>query len=124
MQARNPQRILVIQTAFLGDLLLSIPLLRQTRKFWPDAKLILMCRRGLGGFLRELGLVDELLEIRKGDRASYAQAREQAGAVDLVLSPHSSFRTALWVWRLGAREQVGFRNLWSRWAYSKRSSAM
>lgn len=78
-----------------------------------------MCRRGLGGFLRELGLVDELLEIRKGDRASYAQAREQAGAVDLVLSPHSSFRTALWVWRLGAREQVGFRNLWSRWAYSK-----
>ncbi|MBX3039322.1 MAG: hypothetical protein KF789_01280, partial [Bdellovibrionaceae bacterium] len=64
----------LIQTAFLGDLLLSIPLMKKMKSLWPEEKLLLVCRKGLGDFFVKTGLVDGLLEIKKGDRDSYRSA--------------------------------------------------
>lgn len=93
--------------------------MKRTRALWPNARLALLCRKGLGEFFRQAGLVDEVLEVRKGEASSYRQARGAAGGVDLVISPHSSFRTALWVWRLGAAHSVGYRAPWTSWAFSR-----
>ena len=41
----------VIQTAFLGDLILSIPVLRRIKVVYPQDKLIVICKRGFGEFL-------------------------------------------------------------------------
>lgn len=112
---------LVVQTAFLGDLLLSIPLLKALREKRPDHRIGLVCREKLGEFFVQTGLVDELFEIRKGDRASYRRVVASLRADDLrvVYSPHVSFRTALFLRSLKCANVVTFRTGWNFFAANR-----
>lgn len=110
-----PAHTLIIQTAFLGDLLLSIPLIKKTRELWPDDPVVLMCREKLGEFFLQTGLVDQLVEIRKGESDSYEKARTALSGLNLarVISPHTSVRTALFVRSLNSPEKMTFKKLWN-----------
>lgn len=81
-----------------------------------------MCREKLGDFFLKTGLVDELFEIKKGDRRSYKKIAAALKGRELaaVYSPHTSVRTALFVWSLGADESIGFKQKWNAWAYTRR----
>jgi heptosyltransferase-2 len=116
--------ILVIQTAFPGDLYLSLPLLKQTRRFFPKAKIHLMCRQGLGETFLKEGLVDSLCEIKKGDASSYAKILKTLKplGVDLVLCPHRSLRTALFLRRLRPKKSIGYRLWWNACFFEERLS--
>lgn len=105
----------VIQTAFLGDLLLTIPLLKKIKKTWPNQKLFLVCRQGFGDFFLRLQLVDQCFEIKKGDSKSYSTISAELGKyqIDHLISPHESLRTAFFVRGLKARHKWGFKNWWS-----------
>jgi heptosyltransferase-2 len=107
----KPHANLIIQTAFLGDLLLSIPLLKRARALWPDSRLILVCRQGLGDFFTHTRLVDEVLEIKKGDAESYRQVHAALAGqeIDFLISPHESWRTAFFVRGFKAKHKIGFR---------------
>ena len=96
-----------IQTAFLGDLLLSIPLMKKIKELWPDQKLILVCRKGIGEFFAKTGIVDEVFEIKKGDGESYRRVLEslKSTSVNKVISPHESLRTAFFVRQIKAQEK-------------------
>jgi heptosyltransferase II len=108
-------KILVNQTAFLGDLLLSTPLLKQLRKQFPDAQIYLVCRKGLGSTMKELKLVDHFFEIAKGEAKSYRKTLFEISGIrfDLVLSPHESFRSATFISRIQANKKIGFKKWWN-----------
>jgi heptosyltransferase-2 len=114
---------LVVQTAFPGDLLLSIPLLKQVRRYYPNEKIVLLCRLGLGElFLREK-LADEVWEVNKKDKSSMKKVLSQLRAEEWtrIFCPHESYRTAFWVRSLKVKEfSVGFKKWWNFWAFSKR----
>ena len=42
--AAKPKNILLIQTAFLGDCVLTLPLLKKTREIFPEAKITVLTR--------------------------------------------------------------------------------
>src|SRR5688572_3656951 len=94
-QRLNQPLNLVVQTAFLGDLLLSIPLLKKCRDLWPQHKLALVCRKGFGDFFLKTQLVDQVFEIEKGNSKSYSQIISdlKSAPVDHLISPHESLRT-------------------------------
>lgn len=97
-------------------------MLKALRARHPGRRIGLVCREKLGDFFLKTGLVDELFEIRKGDRRSYKDlvARLRGRALAAVYSPHSSIRTALFVWSLNVDETVGFRKKWNAWAFKRR----
>lgn len=103
---------LTVQTAFLGDALLSIPLLRALRV---DAPLHLVVRKGLAEFFRNADLVDEVFEVEKGSSASYSALARKLGEYryQQVFAVHESFRTAHFVRSLKAEEKIGYRKWWS-----------
>lgn len=105
----------LIQTAFLGDVLLGVPLLKEMRRLRPSQKLILVCRKGVGSIFLDLKLADDVIEVKKGDAASYAAAlaKLQKENIDVVYCPHESLRTAIFVSKLGARRKVGFAKWWN-----------
>ena len=114
------QMILVIQTAFLGDVLLTIPFLKSLRTFYPGAHLSFLARRAVAQPLLELGLIDQLYEIDKGQGASYGAVRNQIPpAVDLVFAVHESFRTKIFVSQLSARCKIGFEGFLSGWIFDE-----
>lgn len=114
---------LVVQTAFLGDLLLSIPLLKKCRELWPQHKLALVCRKGLGDFFLKTHLVDQVFEIEKGKSDTYAQIVEHLRyvEVDNLISPHQSLRTAFFCTQIKAKHKIGFQKSWNFLIYSKRT---
>jgi heptosyltransferase-2 len=105
----------VVQTAFLGDLLLTIPLLRRLRQLKPLSPLILVAREGAGRLMKELELVDEVYEIRKGDPGSYRAAQEQLKKrrYEWIVCPHQSMTSAKFCWGLPAQVKVSFKQWWN-----------
>ena len=102
---------------------MSIPLLKKMRALWPDHKLALVCRKGLGDFFLKTKLVDQLFEVEKGSSESYARVLQQLQIeeVDYLISPHESVRTAFFCARIKAQVKVSFKHNWNFWCYSKRT---
>lgn len=113
---------LVIQTAFLGDLLLAIPLLVWTKRLDPNRRLGLVCRKGLGATLQRLGVVDEVFEITKGESHTYKAALQkiQNFEVHFLISAHTSFRTTLFCARIRADKKITFARNWNFWLFQRR----
>lgn len=108
--------ILYIQTAFLGDLLLSVPTLKRLRELYPDKKIHLLCRKNLGSLFSENKLVDQVFDQFNGNKPSFIEVYKlfKNHRYDLIVCPHESFRST-WIsaW-ISAKTKVGFLNFYSR----------
>jgi heptosyltransferase II len=107
--------ILIVQTAFLGDLLLGIAFFKRLRHLYPSAKIHLVCRQGLGDLMHELGMADLTYEIKKGDGGSYQEIKNRLKKISFqkIFSPHESLRTALLIKSLKAKKKIGYFHLWN-----------
>lgn len=118
----NP--ILIFQTAFLGDLLLAIPLVKRIKKKFPTHSLQLASRHGFGQIFKEVGLVDQVIDIRKSPSTTYKdQLRSlKKENYDFIFCPHYSIRTNLLMMSLNSAMKVGFGNFWNYGVFHKRIS--
>lgn len=114
--------ILVIQTAFLGDLLLGTPFLKKIKNLYPNDPLYLVCRKGFGAFIKDLGLIDEFFEIEKKNKKSYQAISEKLEKFKLkiIYSPHESLTTAFLVNKIKATRKISFKKWWNFLFYNER----
>lgn len=96
--------------------------MKRCKELWPDHKLALVCRQGLGDFLLKTQLVDQVFEIQKGNKESYRKIVEhlKTQEVNYVISPHQSVRTAFFCRQIQAKHKIGYKNFWSFFAYDSR----
>ena len=105
-------KILVIQTAFLGDVILITPLLRAIRKSFPKAVLSIVVIPECSSVLHNQ--VDEIIEFDKRDRRMVKEnwkrliKRIREGNFELALVPHRSFRSGLTAYKAGIPTRIGF----------------
>lgn len=113
---------LYVQTAFLGDLLLSIPALKNLRRWDPKSEITLMCRKGLGSIILNMGLCDEVLEVDKRDQKSLDETdrKLQESTFDYIFSPHQSFRSHKYVNKTKAQHKIGYKKIWNASFFTKR----
>ncbi len=107
-------RYLVIQTAFLGDAILTLPLLTALRRSDDSNWIEVVASPPGAGFLREQGVADSIMEYDKRgtDRGLRAYGRLirriREHRIDIALIPHRSFRSALLPMLAGVPVRVGF----------------
>jgi len=96
--------------------------MKKMKELWPDQKLVLVCRQGLGDFFLRTRLVDEVFEIKKGQRDSYQRVVEalKTSSVHTLVSPHESLRTAFFSRKIKARQKISFAKAWNRFFYGLR----
>ena len=106
--------IVVVQTAFLGDLLLSIPLLKTLKSNFPEHKLILVCRKEFQSLFLNLLLVDYAFGIKKNLSKTYNDIVDQLKRfdIDYLYCPHSSFRSFLFCSKVSAKQKISFHRWW------------
>jgi heptosyltransferase-2 len=116
------QKILVVQTAFLGDLILYFSLFKEIKRLFNSSELHIVVRSGFGHFAVEQGVADFAYEIKKGDAASYRRVKEKLRQQDwdFIFCPHPSLRSALLVSGLRAKRKIGFANFWNGLFFSDR----
>ena len=102
----------VIQTAFLGDLFLAIPLLKSLKELFPDDHVILVCKTGLGDYFLAEKLVDHVIEVKKNDRESYviALAKLNILKIGYLFCVHRSIRSLLLSFQINAKTKIGFKS--------------
>lgn len=119
------RRIGVWQTAFLGDAVLTLPLLQTLAAAWPGAEVHFFVRAGVEGlFAAQPGLASVRGFAKRGPDRSLAAAVRLARSLaregfDLWISPHASARSALVAALCAAPVRVGYDRPWfNRLAYT------
>ena len=117
-------RILVIQTAFLGDVVLTLPLLAAIRARFPHAHLTILTTSRNAPILNGQPGVDTVMTYDKRGRQKGLRGMwtvvcaVRAQDFDLVISPHRSVRSALLAVCSGSLQRIGFAQWHTRWAYT------
>jgi len=112
--APSPRRVVVLQTSFLGDSLLTLPLLRRLKESLPGATLAVLTLPKHAEVFRGNAWVDEvLLDDKRGEHAGLAglwriARRLKRRSFDLAVIPHRSLRSTLLAWLAGVPRRVGF----------------
>lgn len=112
----NQKRILFIQTAFLGDAILSLPALEKLKTNIPKSFLSVLCIPSTEEVFANSPFVNETIvfDKRKNHKSIFALmkfARKiKKKNFDLIFSAHRSFRTSLLVLLCEVKDSFGFSN--------------
>lgn len=108
------EKILIIQTAFLGDAVLTLPMIQKLKEMYPDSSLSVLCIPSTKEIFDHSPHVDEVIVYDKRDKQKSLSSfitlikiiRENK--FSRIYSPHRSFRTSILVFFSGAGETFGF----------------
>jgi len=111
--------IVFVQTAFIGDLFLSLPTLDQLKKKYINHQIILICKNGLSEIFLKEKKVDFAFEVQKGSSASYNQVLNKLleFQIDIVICPHQSFRSSFLTARIKSKTKIVFGSFWNRFFF-------
>jgi len=117
----KPKNILIIRFSALGDLVLSTPIFRELKRFFPDTKLTLLTASGTGSVLKNNPHIDHFILHKR--KESYSELnilikKLHKEKFDLVYDAHRSLRSIWIVWNL---TRFGFSKKPKSWFISKRS---
>jgi heptosyltransferase II len=109
------ENFLILQTSFLGDTVLTLPLLSEIKRRFPSARLTVLCSPLGKDLLQDYPGIDEILVDDKsgadkgllGLRRKAKTLREKA--FTMALTPHKSLRSALLLYLAGIPCRIGFR---------------
>ena len=115
MLPTNWENVLVVQTSFLGDTVLTLPLLSEIKRRYPAGKLTLLCAPVAAELLGSHEAIDEVLidDKRRQDAGVLGLWRKakvlEQKRFTLAISPHKSLRSALLLFLARIPRRVGFR---------------
>ena len=110
------RKILIVQTAFIGDVLLITPLVKAVTKKYPssclDVMVIPACAEILENNIHIANVI--LFDKKHNDRGIFGfihvLKKTRRRGYDLIIAPHRSLRTALLAFFTGAKVRIGFDN--------------
>ena len=125
IEATAPMRILLIQTGFLGDVVLSTPVPTNLAALYPGATIDVLTTPAAAPLMKYHPAVSQVVPYDKrgkqaGARGLFRLARDiRSRRYDMVFSLHKSWRTALLVALSRIPNRYGFREAHGRLVYSK-----
>ena len=121
----NEKKILIIQTAFPGDSILTLPFIQELKKQKPDFALEVLSIPLTAQIFEASPYVDKVIKLdKKGKHKSIFSfikfVRElKQRKYSIVYSPHRSLRSAITTLMLSAEESYGFENSNLKFAFKK-----
>jgi len=114
--ANGEMKILVIQTAFPGDAILTLPMIQELKKRNEHSLIDVICIPSTREIFEASPAVNSTIVIDKKDAQKNIFSfikfikKIRVNGYNKIYSPHRSFRSAIIVWLLGVADSVGFSN--------------
>src|SRR5665213_1193734 len=92
-------KVVILANSALGELLLTLPLVQESRRIYRAASITLVCSRAVvAGFARELAVADDVILLPKGARRSPIALQQSRLMMertnpDILLQPFTSHGT-------------------------------
>lgn len=106
-------RILIIQTAFIRDVILATPIIEKLHQHYPDAKIDFLVRRGNGGLLKGHPYLNNVFIWKKKQNKYGSLIRLiyliRSKKYDTVINVQRYFASGLLTALSGAKLKIGFR---------------
>ncbi|WP_319369837.1 lipopolysaccharide heptosyltransferase II [uncultured Ilyobacter sp.] len=119
-------KILIIHTAFIGDIVLSTPLIKKLKERYPDSSITYVTTPLGATILRNNPNLAEIIEYDKrgehkglkgllllGKRLKYKN-------FDMIITPHRYLRSSVLTWLTGAPDRVGYDNATGKLFFNKK----
>lgn len=110
----NPKKILVFQTAFIGDVVLALPVVQTLKLQYPDSEIDFVCIPSTSKLLENNPYINEKIIFDKrgsdeGIKGMIKFSRKlKEKKYDLIISPHRSVRTSIIVKLAKPSRSIGF----------------
>lgn len=106
------KKILIIQTAFLGDLILTLPLVQIAKRQMPEYSIDIMVIPSTSEILKNNPLVGNVIVYDKrnsglGDMLKFSRQLKK-NKYDILISPHRSGRSAILNFLASPKTSIGF----------------
>lgn len=108
------KRLLILQTAFLGDVVLASPMAEEIKKVLPSWEIDFLTIPQAAGLVENDPNITEVLKYDKrgedsGFKGFFSMVRQiETGAYDIAIVPHRSIRSAALVRFAGIPNRIGF----------------
>lgn len=106
------EKILIIQTAFIGDVILATPLIEKLHQFYPDAKIDFLLRKGNESILKDHPIINKIYiwkkEGKKYKNLFYIGKELRRSKYDLIVNAQRFASTGLLTVLANAKVSVGF----------------
>lgn len=119
-------RILIIHTAFIGDIVLSTPLIKKLRDTYPKAEITYLTTPVGASILRNNPHLNHIIEYdkrgeHKGIKGFWAIAKKlKMEAYNLVITPHRYLRSTFLTFLTGAPIRRGYDSAAASFLYNER----
>jgi heptosyltransferase-2 len=119
-------KILILQTAFLGDVILTLPLVQILHRKFPEAKIDFVTTPRAAEILRGHRDIHSVLvynkrKTQRGIRGMIAMSRSlKKTGYDIAIVPHRSLRSALVVYWSKIPERIAFSTSAGKWLFTKK----
>ena len=111
----EPKKIIIKMPNWIGDLVMATPILQDVRNKWKGATIVAMCQANIADLLKNNPYIDEVYSykklsgwIRKSQPSNIIDSLKK-GDYDLGILLTNSFSSALWFWRGGVKNRIGFK---------------
>lgn len=105
-------KVLIIQTAFIGDVVLATPIIEFMHSKYPDAQIDFILRKGNEGLLKNHPYLDEVFIWDKSKKykslLQIAKLCNRRGPYDILINMQRFMTTGLMSSLIHAREKIGF----------------
>ena len=122
-------RILIVQTSYLGDTILSTPVIAGVHQLYPQAQLWMMTTPAATGLVARDPLLKGVIAFDKRKQAAGLTGLVRMGQYlremrfDRIYALQRSYRTALTLLASGIPHRTGFRNAKLPFIYHTKASA-
>ena len=116
------QKILIIQTAFIGDVILATPLIGNIKIEFPEAKIDFLVKNGNQSLLKNDPNLNEILVFDKKNKvASLLELLKKIRAkkYDIIINLHRFASSGILTFLSGAKQKLGFKKNPFSFTYSQ-----
>ncbi|MGL4253725.1 MAG: lipopolysaccharide heptosyltransferase II [Fusobacteriaceae bacterium] len=119
-------RILIIHTAFIGDIVLSTPILKKLKEKYPESEITYLTTPAGAAILRNNPNISEIISYDKRGTHSGIMGVWNLGKrlrqmnFNLVISLHRYLRSSVLAWLTRSPERIGYETATGAWLFTKK----
>lgn len=115
------KKIIVSRTDNLGDVILTLPLITQIKKNFPNAAITFLVKKYVYDLIKEYPGIDEFAFIDELNDSSKLRKFFKSGNFDLMINVYPRFEIALAAFLAGIKIRVGTGYRWYSYLFNKRN---